>query len=190
MRLTRPVEVDRIAQVLAKGACPICALVKNDQGLLLRGEIPPEEVCGLCNFHAWLLAAAVDKDYVVRVFVGVLRKQIAVPRDADSQCSFCSRLVKQEVVHIRELITQMQAGLVLDWMKRQGTFCLLHGEHVRQLAPSEFHPVIDEILRRSAKAVETDLENLLHRTESGKGTGGGVLGRAAEFLVSQRGINQ
>ncbi len=31
MRLAKPLELDRISQVLAKGTCPICAFLKNDQ---------------------------------------------------------------------------------------------------------------------------------------------------------------
>jgi hypothetical protein len=181
----KPVELDRISQTLAKGACPICAYLKNDQAALLRGELPPEQVTGLCNFHAWALAAAVDRENVVLIFLNALRRQS--PPD---HCSVCQHLVQREVIHIGELIEQMSGGLVLDWMRRQGTFCRLHAEHVRELAPLKFHPVIDEIMDRSRQTLQTELEDLLRHTESGKGTGGGALGRAAEFLVSQRGINR
>jgi hypothetical protein len=190
MRLMKPVELDRISQVLAKGACPICAYLKNDQAALLRGELPPEQVIGLCNFHAWALAAAVDRESVVQIFLNALHRQAPEAKGAADQCSVCDHLVQREVVHIKDLIEQMKGGLVLDWMKLQGTFCRLHAEHVRELAPLTFHPVIDEIMERSSHTLEAELENLLRRTESDKGTGGGVLGRAAEFLVSQRGINR
>jgi hypothetical protein len=192
MRLMKPLELDRISQVLAKGSCPICAFVKNDQAALLRGELQPDRVTDLCNFHAWALAAAVDRDKVARIFLQVLTRQMSRPPVSSvGQCSVCSQLVQQEVIHIQELIAQLEAGgLVLDWIKRQGTFCLSHANHLRELAPSRLHPVIDEIMDRSAKALATNLENLLLRTEAGKGTGGGALGRAAEFLASQRGINR
>ena len=190
MRLAKPLELHRISQVLAKGVCPICAFLKNDQAALLRGELRPDEVTALCNFHAWALAAAVDRNSVAQAFLNVLKHEPSKDRDSADQCWACSHLVQREVIHIKELIRQMNGGIVLDWMKQQGTFCRLHANHLRQLAPARLHSTIDEIVERSARALQTDLENLLRRTDSGMGTGGGVLGRAAEFLVSQRGVSR
>jgi hypothetical protein len=192
MRLMKPENLESISQVLAKGACPICAYLRNDQAALLRGDMKPDEVSDLCNFHAWALAAAVDKDYVARIFLNVLARRTVMRQtkpDAARCCSFCSLLVQREVVHIRELMEQMSGGLVLDWVRRQGTFCSAHAAHLRQLAPLKFHSVIDEVMERSAANLASDLQDLLHRTAEGRGTGGGVLGRVAEFLVAQRGLN-
>jgi hypothetical protein len=190
MRIAKPMELDRISQVLAKGACPICAFLKNDQAALLRGDLPPEQVSDLCNFHGWALAAAADSANAAQVFLNVLHKGDLLPRDTPNQCSFCSQLLQLEVAHIRELIGEMDRGFVREWMERQGTFCRVHAAHVRQLSPLKLHTLIDEIVERSTKSLETELQNLLKRTEVGKGTGGGILGRAAEFLISQRGINR
>jgi hypothetical protein len=190
MRVAKPVELDHISQVLAKGACPICAFLKNDQASLLRGELQPDQVTGLCNFHAWALAAAGDRNSVAQTFLRVLHHELSTNGDPVDRCSVCSHLVQREVIHMKKLIEQMNGGLVLDWMKREGTFCRLHATHLRQLAPSRLQPAIDEIVERSTRALEVDLENLLRRTEAGKGIGGGALGRAAEFLVSQRGIGR
>ena len=191
MRLGKPLELEDISQVLAKGACPICAFLKNDQAALVRGGLPPGQVTGLCNFHAWALAAVVDRNNVAQIYLNVLARAGAGKRATRNEpCSFCSRLLQQEVIHIKELIEQMNGELVLGWITKHGTFCFAHADHLRQLAPARFHPVIDEVMERSATALRSDLENLLRREESGKGTGGGILGRVAEFLASQRGINR
>lgn len=189
MRLSKPVELDRISQALAKGACPICVFLKNEQSALLRGDMPPEKVTSLCNFHAWALAAAVNVENAARIFLNVVRHPAADSPTAAPQCSFCAQLLQQEVVEIKELLTQLKGGLVLDWMKQQGTLCRLHADHVRQLAPLKLHSTIDEIVERSAKTLEAELEALLRRSATGERTGGGMLGRAAEFLTAQRGVN-
>ncbi len=67
-------------------------------------------------------------------------------------------------------------------------FCLTHGAHLRELAPPKLHPLIDEVMQQSIRKSQADLENVLNRTEAGRGTGGGVLGRVAEVLVAQRGL--
>jgi hypothetical protein len=184
MRLTKPVDVERISQVLGKGACPICAYLKNDQAAFLRGELCPDQVTGVCNFHAWALAAAIDRQTVAHIFLNAINRLTSSDR-----CSVCDYLVQREVLHIKELIEQMNTRLMLDWLKRQGTFCRLHADHIRQLSPVKFHAVVDEIVQRSKEALKVELQNLLDRADEDKGTGGGVLGRAAEFLVSQRGTN-
>jgi hypothetical protein len=187
MRINKPVELERITQVLAKGACPICAFLKNEQAALLRGKLKPAEVTDLCNFHAWALAAAMEGQNAAQMFLNVLRHRRSQPASSSGPCSFCSRLLQQEVVELRELIEQMNGGLVLEWMRQSGTLCQLHGNHLRQLAPLKLHPVIDEIMQRSSRSIEFELESVLRRSAAGK-SGGGVLGRAAELLVSQRGI--
>jgi hypothetical protein len=44
------------------------------------------------------------------------------------------------------------------------------------------------MLQRTIAELNQELEAFLEHTKSGMHTGGGVLGRAAEFLVAQRGI--
>jgi hypothetical protein len=98
------VELNDISQVLAKGACPICAFLKNDQAALLRGELHPDEVAALCNFHAWALAAAIDRNSVAQIFLNLLNREPPKDRDSTGQCWACSQLVEREVIHIKELI--------------------------------------------------------------------------------------
>jgi hypothetical protein len=187
MRVSKPVELDRISQALARSGCPICAFLKNEQAALLRGRLAPDRVSSLCNFHAWALAAAIESDNAARIFLQVLRQ--VGNRESSSQCSFCARLLEQEVTQLKDLIAQMNRRLVANWMKEQGILCRLHAEHLRQLAPLKLHAMIDEIIERSRHELEAELENLLRRAAAGERAGGGVLGRAAEFLTSQRGVN-
>jgi hypothetical protein len=186
MRISKPVAIEDISQALAKGGCAVCAFLRNEQSALLRGGLRPDEVTGVCNFHAWALAAAVDMENTAQIFLNLLRH--ADENCADS-CTFCSRLLEQEVVQLKELVGQMNRGLVANWMKQQGNLCQKHADHLRQFAPLKLHKTIDEILKRTTQDLQVQLEDVLRRVAVGKGSGGGVLGRAAEFLVSQRGIN-
>ena len=189
MRMTKPVELHDVSQVLTTGSCPVCTLLKNDQAALLRNHVLRDDAIEICNFHGWALAAASDSDSGAQAFLNVLRGRTCTLADADRQCTFCSYLAQHELTHIREILEQMEKPSLLDWMQQHGTFCLVHAGHIRELAPPRMHPVIDHILERNKKELQARLENLLRRSEGGKGAGGGILGRAAEFLVAQRGIH-
>ncbi len=186
MRLSKPVDLLRISQALGKGSCPICAFLRNQQSTLLKGGLSPGQVTDLCNFHAWALAAAVDSRNAAEVLLNVLGQSA---RHTEHSCSFCSRLREEEIIQLRDLVTQMGRGLITDWMKQQGTLCRSHGEHLRQLAPVKLHDIIDEVIGRTIADVKSGLEHLLGADGKDDRAGSGVLGRAAEFLASQRGIH-
>jgi hypothetical protein len=57
------------------------------------------------------------------------------------------------------------------------------------MAPVRLHDAIDEVDRRSLSHLTSELETLVTRSAEGERTGAGVLGHAAEFLMSQRGIS-
>ena len=190
MRISNPVKIDNVSQTLAKGGSALCAFQKNEQSVLLKGGMRPDEFTDLCNFHAWALAAAVDVNHAANVFLSVLKHRSAMGLSKDHGCSVCARLLEAEVAQLKELLLTLKGRLVLKWMEQQGTLCAVHGDHLRQLAPSELHPTIDEIVSRTARDLETDLEALLLRPGFHAHSGGGALGRVAEFLTSQRGVNR
>jgi ABC-type methionine transport system permease subunit len=59
---------------------------------------------------------------------------------------------------------------------------------MRQVAPVRLHGSIDEVESRILSDLNLELENLVTRSAMGEKAGAGVLGRMAEFLMSQRGI--
>lgn len=184
MRLSKPIEIQGVSQALAKGSCPVCVFLRNTQSLLLQGGLAPEEVNGICNFHAWALAAAVNVANAARVFQNLLR----LGCDGSHECSFCVRLREAEQGQLKELIGQMDRHLVLDWIRHHGALCRPHARKMRQVAPVRLQGAIDEVDHRSSSDLNSELENLIARAAMGERTGAGVLGRVAEFLMSQRGI--
>lgn len=188
MRISNPIKINSVSQTLARGGCAVCAYLKNEQSILLKGGMQPGEFENLCNFHAWALAAAVDVHHAANVFLTVLKHRSEKGLGESDTCSICARLLRAEVSQLKELLATLKHGLVLKWMEQQGTLCAIHGNHLRQLAPAELHATINEIVSRTASDLEAELKTLLLRSASH--IGGGALGRAAEFLTSQRGINR
>lgn len=186
MRLSKPIEIRGVSQTLAKGNCPVCAFLRNSQSALLQGALPPEEVNGICNFHGWALAAAVNVTNATKVLQHLLR----LGCDGSQPCSFCERLRDAEQAQLRELVGQMDRHLVLDWMKHHGILCRPHAAGIRQIAPVRLHGAFAEVDRRTASELDSELQDLLSRSATGERSGAGVLGRVAEFLMSQRGIRE
>lgn len=87
-----------------------------------------------------------------------------------------------------ELVTQMERSSFREWMLPQGCFCRKHGEQISTLAPPHLRAAIASILERYSRELGEELEDYLKHLEHRDRSGGGVLGRAAEFLVAQRGI--
>ena len=185
MRLSKPIEIQGVSQTLGKGNCPVCAFLRNSQSALLQGGLAPEEVSGICDFHGWALAAAVNVANAARVFQNLLR----LGCDGSQECSFCLRLREAEQAQLRELIGQLDRHLVLDWIKQHGALCRPHSKRLRQVAPVRLHGALDEVDRRSSLDLNSELASLIARSAVGEKTGAGVLGRVAEFLMSQRGVS-
>jgi hypothetical protein len=186
MRLSKPTEIRGVSQTLAKGNCPVCAFLRNWQSALLQGGLLPEEVSGICNFHAWALAAAVNVKNAAKVFQALLR----IACESSHPCSYCERLREAEQAQLKELIGQMDRNLVLDWIQHHGVLCRPHAKRVRQIAPVRLHGTFEDVDRRAVSELESELQDLLDRYATGEKSGAGVLGRVAEFLISQRGIGE
>lgn len=189
MRLGKPIEIDSISDALGKAACPICAYLKNEQASLLKGGLNPTSIVEICNFHAWALAAAVNVENAASIFLNVLRHR-ASGDHSGLGCSICARLVQDEVTQSRNLLAQLRDGHTLNWFSEHGVVCQMYGDHLAELASPELKSIIEEVANRSTRHIEEALENLRRRAGSGRHEGSGALGRAAELLTSQRGVNR
>ena len=70
----------------------------------------------------------------------------------------------------------------------QGTLCLDHARKVKEFVPLRLRTLIDEVVERNRAELRQELETFHEQLKHGIHTGGGLLGRAAEFLVGQRGL--
>lgn len=175
-----------LGQALVKGACPVCGVLKEFQSALAE-KVQVQADLHLCNFHTWLLARLAPAKGVAAVYLKLLEQPSAVKVEV-SGCDFCQRILEQEKLQLRELVKQMQRAIFAQWMTTQGSLCLNHSHKLLDHAPLKMRRLIDEIVERSRDELKHELGDFLEHTKQGDHTGGGILGRAAEFLVSQRGL--
>ncbi len=185
MRAHRIKASQSVLQMLSEHGCPICAFLKNVQTKLVQdGDVT--DFSQLCNAHAWAVAAVRQTETAARIFLALLE---ARPAEGKHECSICLRLEQEEIFRLHELIVALDGRQALDWVKAHGVFCLPHGLRLRTEAPLAVRALIDEILDRRASELQSALTRLLADASQGISEHGGVLGRAAEYLVAQRGIS-
>lgn len=175
-----------VGQALVRGACPICAVLKEFQSALAE-KVQVHADLHLCNFHTWLLARSAPAMGAAAVYLKLLEDSPAV-KVGVPDCNFCQRILEQEKLQLRDLVKQMQRDMFVQWMKSQGSLCLNHSRKLQDHAPLKMRRLIDEIVERTRAELKQELGDFLEHTKQGDHGGGGILGHAAEFLVSQRGL--
>ena len=188
MNGAKPARKREIMEAAARGACPVCTVLRHRQTQLIEAaEIP--RAAHLCNFHAWALARSAPAATAAAVFLQALgaRKGEASHR-AVKRCDFCNQLQEEEAGKLQALVEKMREPVFLDWMRAHGALCLRHARRVYETLPASERQVVVHLLARTASDLQHDLEEYAEHARQGIHAGGGVLGRAAEFLVSQRGI--
>ncbi|MGA8151426.1 MAG: hypothetical protein WB952_10795 [Terriglobales bacterium] len=182
-----------VSQALTKGTCPICTILKDFQWILAETARPQSDL-RICNFHGWALARSRAKlsrstpgESVTTIFLEMLKPPLLGKVKSD-ECTLCHRVMEEEVTRLRELGQKLQETMVAQWMKSQGTLCLEHGRKVKEFVPLRLRTLVDEIVERNRAELQQELESFLEQLKHGIHEGGGLLGRAAEFLVGQRGL--
>jgi hypothetical protein len=175
-----------VGQALARGACPICRVLKEFQSALAE-NIHTHDDLSFCNFHTWLLARGAPAKDAAAVYLKLLEGSPEINFDA-LDCGICQRILEQEKLQLRDLVKQMRRAIFVQWMKSQGGLCLNHSRKLQVHAPLKMRRLIDEIVERTRTELKQELGDFLEHTKQGDHTGGGILGRVAEFLVSQRGL--
>ena len=175
-----------VSQALVRGACGVCGVLKEFQSALAE-KIHVCDDLSLCNFHVWLLARAAPAKGAAAFYLKLLEDS-SVVRVGASDCDFCQKILAQEKLQLRDLVKQMQRAIFVQWMKSQGSVCLSHSRKLQDHAPLKMRPLVDAIVERTRTELKQEIGDFLEHTKQGDHTGGGILGRAAEFLVSQRGL--
>ena len=172
---------------VARGTCPLCTLLRHRQTQLIEQNGVPN-AARLCNYHAWALARSAPASFAAEIFLHVLRAREGEENSAAPRCDFCEALREEEESKMVQLLQKMKEPAFLDWMRSHGTLCLRHADRIMARMPPDAQATIAELLARTAFDLEHDLAAYAKQAHQGGHDGGGVLGRAAEFLVSQRGI--
>jgi hypothetical protein len=177
-----------IVRLAVKGGCPVCAAVKHFQDSL-SGHLRAEGGTQLCNFHAWLLAKSAPAEVAASLFLDALRagesdKSTAPP----SSCIACNKVHEEESTRLKEVARELERPAMAEWLEQHATFCLRHIHELKNRAPASSQKRIEKLRIKNKLEIEAELKGFLEHARKGDHTGGGVLGRAAEFLVAQRGI--
>jgi hypothetical protein len=184
---TRTARKQEIADAVARGLCPLCTLLRHRQTQLVeQNGVPNAE--HLCNFHAWSLARSGPAHSAADIFLHTLHARGTGQHAEINRCDFCEALKEEEEGRMLQLLEKLKEPAFLDWMRMHGTLCLRHADRVMAQLPANAQLAVAELLARTAGDLEQDLADYAKQAQRGGHDGGGVLGRAAEFLVSQRGI--
>lgn len=184
MRAHKIVNYESILQVLGEAGCPFCRFMKNYQTSLLQES--GKEILHLCNFHTWGLAATQEAASAAEHFIALLRNQST--GTSDSICTICALLQEEENLRIREFAGCTEHKLVAQWLRSQAVLCIVHGTKLKHSASPVFVAAINAIMERNRRQLVDELIRL-RREHLPDAERWGVLGRAAEFMVSQRGLH-
>jgi hypothetical protein len=105
-------------------------------------------------------------------------------------CNLCSVIRDHEVTRMQELATEMRRTRFAQWLEQHGALCHFHGMSLLSMVSEEHARIIKRVIRNNQQQLEELLESFAAKARNSEHAGGGVLGRAAEFLVAQRGLTR
>ena len=177
-----------ITSIATRTACPVCAALKEFQNDLLK-HLAPNDCRRFCNTHGWLIANSAPAASAVSIFLNAIADPGWKPAaPVSEQCDICRKLHEETEVRLQEIVTGIRQSRLRSWLHDYGVLCSRHGNDVISRLPEVLRKSVQELLARNGGEIAETLEDFLRRAQSGSHAGGGVLGRAAEFLVAQRGI--
>jgi hypothetical protein len=177
---------DSIHQVLHESGCPFCRLLKEFQATLLQNHAA-EDLHHLCNFHAWGLAAVQDAPSAAEAFIKLLDETLP-ESSGDAACDLGIEVHTEEELRLHELASCILQPEVSHWLRSRAILCVQHAAKLRLKVSFVLIPQIDTIVQNSRRQLIDELHELCSEPEPDR-SGWGALGRAAEFLVSQRGLH-
>ena len=175
---------ESIVQVLGEPGCPICAFLKNVQSKLVQ-EPRLDETVALCNYHAWAIAAVGERAQAAKIFLSLIENNC---RGEHRECSVCIRLEQEETLRTQELLASLDQHHVLEWIEKRGVLCIPHAFRMLDDASEARRVLIDRVLDRSRHSLARLLRECIAEPKRDS-EHAGVLGKAAEYLVSQRGVS-
>ena len=177
-----------IARLAGKGGCPVCATVKNFQESL-PGDLRPKGRTQLCTFHAWSLAKSAPAEVAASLFVDAIRAtESNMSVASTSSCIVCREIYEEEIIRLKEVARELERPPMTVWLQQHATFCLRHIHELKNRVPVPLQKIGERLRIKNKVELEAELAEFLEQAKKVDHTGGGVLGRAAEFLVAQRGI--
>ncbi|MGA9883458.1 MAG: hypothetical protein WBQ34_07050 [Candidatus Acidiferrales bacterium] len=177
-----------IASIATRTACALCAASKDFQNDLLK-HLTPSECHRFCNGHGWMVANSTPAISAAVIFLGAIANPDWGPASPLAEdCDICRRMHDEKERRLIEIADQFRSLKGHSWLHDNGMLCLRHSRELISKVPEVLRESVQELLARNGGEIVALLEDYLERAKVGAHAGGGVLGRAAEFLVAQRGI--
>lgn len=188
MRVQQPVHYKQITEALSPGACPVCAVLRDFQASCVR-ETDGQTIEPLCNFHLWALAGAAKAESAAALFLALLEKvHLDGPAQPAKACGICQRIRDEESRRLEEFAERFAQDKFREWMTLRGAVCLPHASRLLPRLPRFLRHALVGILSRRMEELKEDLEKLLRDAQSGQRGHAGILGKVAEALAAQRGL--
>ncbi len=175
-----------ILDTLSEQGCPFCRFLKDYQAARLQHH-SENPIRSLCSFHTWGLAAVQNALTAAQVFIDLVEKA-SIKTDGNMPCDVCIEIAAEEDRRIREFVGCIHRRNVVDWLRQDAVLCIPHGIKVRRQVQPVIAARIDSILEDGRRQLLEELETLRNTPQSDR-PGWGALGRAAEYLISQRGLH-
>jgi hypothetical protein len=184
MRAHKVLNYELILQVLGEPGCPFCRFMKNFQTALLQD--PEREVHYLCNFHTWGHAATQHAVSAAEHFLSLLREQSGeVP---GFFLHYLHLIKRKKIFESANLSATASISSLHNGYDRHAVLCMVRGAKLKYGAPQIVVSAINAIMERCRRQLVEDLTRL-HTVSLPDAERWGVLGRAAELMVSQRGLH-
>ena len=177
-----------ITTIATRTACALCTALKDFQNDLLK-HLAPNECHRFCNGHGWMVANSTPAVSAAVIFLGAIANPDWGPASpVAEECDVCRRMHDEKERRLIEIADRFRNSKGHSWLHDNGMLCLRHGRELIAKVPETVRESVQELLARNGGEVVALLEDYLERAKSGDHAGGGVLGKAAEFLIAQRGI--
>jgi hypothetical protein len=190
VRVQHPIHYTEISEACQPGVCPLCTVLKDFQAVCIR-EADAQSVQALCNFHTWAFAGAAQAESAAKLFLRLLASAGLnhVP-SAARICGVCHKIQEEESKRLDEFAKKLMQDKFREWMLCHGTVCVPHASKLLSRVPENLRDSVSKIFIRRTEELRAELKELLRNTEQGQRGHAGVLGRVAEVLAAQRGLEQ
>jgi hypothetical protein len=177
-----------ITSIVARGSCPVCAALREFQNDLVK-NLKPDDCKQFCNTHAWVVANSGPAECVAAIFLKAITSPEWRPAAAvQDQCDVCKKMHEDKELRLNEIAEQLRDPKLRSWLHDYGMICSRHGRDLMAKLPKELQTSIQQLMAKNSVEMAEMLADFLQQVKEGSHTGGGILGRAAELLVAQRGI--
>ena len=167
--------------------CVICRGLKEFQSG--RTFNPNQQALkSLCNLHTWLLAKTAEAGTVAEVLLQMLEYPLR-EEWTGANCGVCASIAEEEKRKLGEFAQSLGKPESLMRLQQRGGLCIPHARKLLGRVPDNVRNKIISALQKRVVELRRELTALSRCAKSGEAIHPGVLGRAAEFLVANRGLD-